>query len=295
VLVVKGAADKDRDVHYLGKVVEKKARAQFISCVKELRDIARLAKLQLLPRPYVMCRFLICRFPEVGTSWQRWGALEGASAAASLNVPLSRMANARLQIYLGDITTLRVDAVVNSANARLEAGGGVDKAIREAAGRDAVADALRPYQAAGGCKPGQACYTSGCRLPAKYIIHAVGPDMNNPAQAANANALLRSTYSSILEAAEYLDVATVAIPCISTGAFHLSHAQAASVAAEALRAYFDRTAAYGKVSHPFLFLFVLFYTVTTLLQMVVILVVLKSDTSNRNAYKNALPEYFPLQ
>lgn len=197
-----------------------------------------------------MCRFQISRLPEVGTSWQQWGALEGASSAASPNVPLSRMANARLQIYLGDITTLRVDAVVNSANEKLRAGRGVDEAIREAAGRDAVADALRPHQAAGGCKPGQACYTHGCRLPAKYIIHAVGPDMNKPDQAANANALLLSTYTSILEIAESLDVSTVAIPCISTGVFHLNHVQAASVAAQAIRAYFDRTAAYGKVSQP---------------------------------------------
>src|SRR5690606_16658985 len=94
----------------------------------------------------------------------------GASRAGSL----ASVAMTELVALLGDITTLEVDAVVNAANSRLVGGGGVDGAIHRAGG-PAIYESMAPYRERGGCPPGEAVIGTGGELPARYVIHTVGP------------------------------------------------------------------------------------------------------------------------
>jgi O-acetyl-ADP-ribose deacetylase (regulator of RNase III) len=118
-----------------------------------------------------------------------------------------------LELHQGDITRLAVDAIVNAANSGLRGGGGVDGAIHRAGGPAIMAECRR----IGGCPTGQAVVTTGGNLPARYVIHAVGPiwqggDRGEPD-------LLRSAYTNSLQRAEVLGVARVAFPSISTGVY----------------------------------------------------------------------------
>ena len=130
----------------------------------------------------------------------------------------------RIEILNADITTLRVDAIVNAANNSLSGGGGVDGAIHRAAGPELREYCLRLR----GCKTGFAKITPAFRLPAKYVIHAVGPVWNNAVQ--NAEALLGSCYEKSLELAVENDIKTIAFPCISTGAYRFPFEKAATIA-----------------------------------------------------------------
>lgn len=137
----------------------------------------------------------------------------------------------RVSIVEGDITRLALDAIVNAANESLIAGGGVDGAIHRAAGPELQA-ACRTI---GRCPTGEARITDGFGLPAKFVIHTVGPVWQGGGS--GEDAALASCYRQALELASRHGIRTIAFPAISTGVFGFPADQAAQVAVAAVRAY----------------------------------------------------------
>jgi O-acetyl-ADP-ribose deacetylase (regulator of RNase III) len=140
----------------------------------------------------------------------------------------------RLAVVAGDITRQRVEAIVNAANTSLLGGGGVDGAIHRAAGPELLAEC----RALGGCATGQAKITGGCQLPARWIIHTVGPVWHGGNH--GEDELLASCYRSCFALVEKHGIKTVAFPSISTGAYGFPMDRAARIAVLETKHFLER-------------------------------------------------------
>ena len=143
---------------------------------------------------------------------------------ATAAVLASSLGGVRLEVVVADITTLEVDAIVNAANTSLLGGGGVDGAIHRAAGGGLLAEC----RALGNCATGDAKITRGHLLPARYVIHAVGPVWGGEAE--RCDRLLASCYAKALALAREKELASVAFPAISTGVYRFPPERAAKIA-----------------------------------------------------------------
>lgn len=151
---------------------------------------------------------------------------------------MNRSTLERIKIKIGDITKEEVDAIVNAANTSLLGGGGVDGAIHRAAGPELLTESA----GLGGCLPGEAKVTKGYLLPAKFVIHAVGPIWRGGDK--DEEKILAAAYKNSLEQALKIGARTVAFPAISTGVYRFPPARAAEIA---VRTVADFLSEYGEI------------------------------------------------
>jgi O-acetyl-ADP-ribose deacetylase (regulator of RNase III) len=140
-----------------------------------------------------------------------------------------------ITIQKGDITKLQVDAIVNAANTSLLGGGGVDGAIHRAGGPAILEACMQIRNKQGGCAVGEAVITIAGKLPAKFVIHTVGPVWNGGNK--NEKALLANSYQNALKLAVENKIETIAFPNISTGIYHFPKQLAAEIAIAGIRQF----------------------------------------------------------
>jgi O-acetyl-ADP-ribose deacetylase (regulator of RNase III) len=141
------------------------------------------------------------------------------------------MSDPRLKLVRGDITKLAIDAIVNAANTTLLGGGGVDGAIHRAAGPELLAEC----KTLGGCRPGEAKITRGYSLPARFVIHTVGPVWSGGHRGEAET--LANCYRNSLRVAVENDIRTIAFPAISCGAYRYPIDEAATIAVQTTREF----------------------------------------------------------
>ncbi|PYI94205.1 MAG: O-acetyl-ADP-ribose deacetylase [Verrucomicrobia bacterium] len=152
------------------------------------------------------------------------------------------MAEARLTLLRGDITKLAVDAIVNAANTTLLGGGGVDGAIHRAAGPELLAEC----KTLGGCRPGEAKITRGYLLPARFVIHTVGPVWSGGHRSEPET--LANCYRNSLRLASENGLRTIAFPAISCGAYRYPIADAARIAVQTTTEFLRDNASIAEVT-----------------------------------------------
>ncbi|RYU94644.1 O-acetyl-ADP-ribose deacetylase [Emticicia agri] len=142
---------------------------------------------------------------------------------------------ATIRLIKDDITVSDTDAIVNAANSSLLGGGGVDGAIHRKGGPQILEECIAIRNRQGGCKTGEAVYTSGGLLPCRYVIHTVGPIWNGGKT--KERELLKNCYHHSLKIANELNVATIAFPNISTGIYHFPKKEAAEIAIQTVQEF----------------------------------------------------------
>ena len=152
----------------------------------------------------------------------------------------------RVAVQIGDITRLAVDAIVNAANSSLLGGGGVDGAIHRAAGPELVAEC----RTLGGCPTGEARITKGYQLPARWVIHTVGPVWRGGNH--REDELLASCYRNSLALAEHHGVRTIAFPAVSTGIYGFPFERAARITLAEAQRFLDANHTLERVIFVFL-------------------------------------------
>ena len=146
-----------------------------------------------------------------------------------------------IEVLQGDITKLEVDTIVNAANRSLLGGGGVDGAIHRAAGRSL----LNECRTLNGCETGQSKITKGYNLPAKYVIHTVGPVWSGGNK--QEKELLKSCYYTALELAREYNIKTIAFPSISCGVYRFPIEEACKIAISTVKEYLNNYDGFEKV------------------------------------------------
>lgn len=150
-----------------------------------------------------------------------------------------------ISLIQGDITKIKVDAIVNAANTSLLGGGGVDGAIHRAGGPAILEDCRKIVAKQGGCKPGEAVITTAGNLPATYVIHTVGPVWNGGHK--NEVQLLANAYHNSLIIAAENNVHSIAFPNISTGIYHFPKHKAAAIAVDTVKKFMQGHALPGEI------------------------------------------------
>ena len=145
----------------------------------------------------------------------------------------------KISVLKGDITNVKVDAIVNAANNSLMGGGGVDGAIHRKGGNSILEECKIIVQKQGGCPTGEAVITGAGNLPANFVIHTVGPVWKSGNQ--NEAQLLANCYLNVLKLAEKKSISTIAFPNISTGVYGFPKKQAAEIATETVKSYISES------------------------------------------------------
>ena len=151
----------------------------------------------------------------------------------------------RIELIKGDITKLKVDAIVNAANSSLMGGGGVDGAIHRAGGPAILEECKKIVARQGGCKTGEAVITTGGNLPARYVIHTVGPVWNGGKK--NEAILLANCYRNGLQLAVEHKMSSIAFPNISTGIYDYPKKEAAEIAIRTVTDFLNQKDVIDKV------------------------------------------------
>lgn len=155
------------------------------------------------------------------------------------------VSDSRIELIKGDITKIKADAIVNAANRGLLGGGGVDGAIHRAGGKEIMDECIKIRNKQGGCDTGKAVITTAGKLPAKYVIHTVGPVWNGGHN--NEEMLLAECYRNSMELADTYGVKDIAFPNISTGVYHFPKDLAAQIAINTVNDFLKKNSSINRV------------------------------------------------